>query len=127
MIQEYIMNQLVDEFPELEWTVNYKTSNGNYGAVYYDGGDKPELNDTQARHVNYQIVIEHKNFDEAERLAFGSFNKIHGIKAVHTYHLEQPIFVQYIFAETEPLRIGVENDKMIYTLNFNALIYPDYC
>lgn len=127
MIQEYIMKQLVDEFPELEWTVNYKTSNDNYGAVYYDGGDKPELNDTKARHVNYQIVIEHKDFDEAERLAFGSFNKIHGIKAVQTYHLEQPIFVQYIFAETEPLRIGVENDKMIYTLNFNALIYPDYC
>jgi hypothetical protein len=127
MIQRFIRNQLVDEFDYLEWTIDYKSSNGNYGAVYYDGGDTPDRNDTNARHMNYQIVIEHNDFELAERTAYSVRDKIHGILNVQTKHFDRCIFVQYIYAESEPIRVGVIDDKMIYTLNFNALIYPDCC
>lgn len=129
MIQEFIMNKLSKQFDFLEWTVNYKseTSETDYGVVYYDGGDTPQVNDTHARHLNYQVVIELYDFDRAESTAYGIFDSIHGITSVQTQHLGKDIFIQYIFAETEPIRLGVYNDRMVYTLNFNALIYPDYC
>lgn len=124
MIQRYIKNQLADVI-ELEWTVDYKTSNGNYGAVYYDGGDRPDLDDRRGRHMNYQVVVEHEDFKQAEQIAYEVYDLVHDTRAVQTSHFDRPIFVQYIFAENEPMRIGVHDDKMIYTINFNALIYPD--
>lgn len=127
MIQEFIRNQLKDEFDYLEWTVNYKTADTNYGVVYYDGGEMPQRNDTGARHMNYQIVIELDDYDLAEETAFSIYDKIHGIIAEETRHLNKHIFIQYIFAESEPIRLGVYEDSMIYSLNFNALIYVDYC
>lgn len=127
VIQDFIKDQLVDDFDYLEWTVNYKTAETNYGVVYYDGGDMPERNDTNARHLNYQIVIEHKDFDLAEETAYNVYEKIHGITAQQTTHFNRCLFIQYIFAETEPIRLGVYDDSMVYTLNFNALIYPDCC
>lgn len=127
MIQEYIKDKLEPKFNDLEWSVDYKTSDGNYGAVYYDGGDMPDRNDLKGRHVNYQVVIQHEDFERAERIAFGVFDTIHGIIGIRTYHYDTPLFVQYIYAETEPMRIGVINDRMLYTINFNALVYKDYC
>lgn len=128
MIQDYIYRQLKDDFKELEWTVDYKTSDGNYGAVYYDGGRTPQRNnDAKPRHMFYQIVIQHEDYETSERIAFDVWDKIHGITSVQTKHFDRDLFVQYIYAEGEPIRVGVVNDRMIYTLNFDALIYPDCC
>lgn len=127
MIQRYIKNELQNVIDELEWTIDYNTSNGNYGAVYYDGGDRPQTNDTQARHMNYQVVIQHKDYEKAERLAYRAYNTVHNTVGIQTKHFDKPIFVQYIYADSDIIRVGVKDDKMIYTLNFVALIYPDCC
>lgn len=125
MIQRYIKDQLASLYPNMEWTVDYETSDGDYGVVYYDGGDQPDRSDRQSRYLNYQVVIKLSNFREAERIAFGIFEAINGQKDIQLEHFDRPIFVQYIYAETEPMRIGVYDDRMIYTINFNALVYPD--
>lgn len=127
MIQRYIKDKLKDAIHELEWTIDYKSSNDNYGAVYYDSGGRPETNDTQARHMNYQIVIQHQDYEMAERLAYHAYDLIHGTIGVQTKHFDKPIFIQYIYADSDIIRVGVVDDKMIYTLNFTALIYPDCC
>lgn len=127
MIQDYIKEKLQPKFDDIEWSVDYKTSNGNYGAVYYEGGDMPDRSDLNGRHTNYQVVVEHEDFARCEAIAFGVFDTIHNTVGIRTYHLDTPLFVQYIYAETEPMRIGVVDDKMIYTINFNALVYKDYC
>lgn len=135
MIQRAIKNILKDKLPDLEWTVDYHTASSEFGVVYYEGGYPPDRSDMQSHLMNYQIEIRSKGFDKATNRAFDSYNAIHGIT---NKVMKAPVyedgellrtdkhFVQYIYAESPPIRVGVSNDNMIYTINFLALILP-YC
>lgn len=135
MIQRAIKKILQDRIPDLEWTVDYRTAQSDFGVVYYEGGYPPDRSDMKSHLMNYQIEIRSQSFDKAANRAFDTYKAIHGIE---NRVMEVPIledgrliridkhFIQYIYAESPPIRVGVENDIMIYTINFLALILP-YC
>lgn len=135
MIQRAIKKILMDKVPDLEWTVDYHTAQSEFGVVYYDGGYSPDRSDMKSHLMNYQVEIRSKDFDKTVNRAFDSYNAIHGITnqimKVPIYEDGSLIrtdkhFTQYIYAESPPIRVGVINDNMIYTINFLALILP-YC
>ncbi|WP_416349708.1 hypothetical protein [Mammaliicoccus lentus] len=135
MIQRAIKNILDDKLPDLEWTVDYRTKPSETGVVYYDGGYPPDRSDMKSHLMNYQVEIRSESFDKATNRAFDSYKAIHGITnkvmKVPVYEDGELLrtdkhFVQYIYAESPPIRVGVSNDNMIYTINFLALILP-YC
>ncbi|MEX5936091.1 hypothetical protein [Mammaliicoccus sciuri] len=135
MIQRAIKKILMDKVTDLEWTVDYHTAQSEFGVVYYDGGYPPDRNDMKSHLMNYQVEIRSKDFDKTVNRAFDSYNAIHGITnqimKVPIYEDGSLIrtdkhFTQYIYAESPPIRVGVINDNMIYTINFLALILP-YC
>lgn len=135
MIQRAIKKILMDKVPDLEWTVDYHTAQSEFGVVYYDGGYPPDRSDMKSQLMNYQVEIRSKDFDKTVNRAFDSYNAIHGITnqimKVPIYEDGSLIrtdkhFTQYIYAESPPIRVGVINDNMIYTINFLALILP-YC
>ncbi|MBM6628561.1 hypothetical protein JTF04_02615 [Mammaliicoccus vitulinus] len=135
MIQRAIKNILQGKLPDLEWTVDYHTAQSEFGVVYYEGGYPPDRSDMKSHLMNYQVEIRSESFDKAANHAWDSYNTIHGITS---QVMEVPIlengnlirtdkhYVQYIYAESPPIRVGVINDNMIYTINFLALILP-YC
>lgn len=135
MIQRAIKKILMDKVPDLEWTVDYHTAQSEFGVVYYDGGYPPDRSDMKSHLMNYQVEIRSKDFDKTVNRAFDSYNAIHGIT---NQIMKVPIYedgslirtdkhvTQYIYAESPPIRVGVINDNMIYTINFLALILP-YC
>ncbi|MGW7932854.1 hypothetical protein BU107_07030 [Staphylococcus xylosus] len=127
MIQRYLKELLENEIHELIWTVDYRTQNDNLGVVYYSGGEPKKTNDVGDERLTYQIEIRSSNFDLATYKAQQVYDFIHGINdinlTVNTYK-EQKIYIQYIKAITPPLRIGVRDNRMIYTVNFKALILP---
>lgn len=135
MIQRAIKKILQDRIPDLEWTVDYRTAQSDFGVVYYEGGYPPDKSDMKSHLMNYQIEIRSQSFDKAANRAFDTYKAIHGIE---NRVMEVPIledgrlirtdkhFIQYIYAESPPIRVGVESDNMIYTINFLALILP-YC
>ncbi|WP_436867366.1 hypothetical protein [Mammaliicoccus sciuri] len=135
MIQRAIKKILQDRIPDLEWTVDYRTAQSDFGVVYYEGGYPPDRSDMKSHLMNYQIEIRSQSFDKAANMAFDTYKAIHGIE---NRIMEVPIledgrlirtdkhFIQYIYAESPPIRVGVESDNMIYTINFLALILP-YC
>ncbi|MEB6292206.1 hypothetical protein [Mammaliicoccus sciuri] len=135
MIQRTIKKILQDRIPDLEWTVDYRIAQSDFGVVYYEGGYPPDRSDMKSHLMNYQIEIRSQSFDKAANRAFDTYKAIHGIE---NRVMEVPIledgrlirtdkhFIQYIYAESPPIRVGVESDNMIYTINFLALILP-YC
>ncbi|MEX6015163.1 hypothetical protein [Mammaliicoccus sciuri] len=135
MIQRAIKKILQDRIPDLEWTVDYRTAQSDFGVVYYEGGYPPDRSDMKSHLMNYQVEIRSQSFDKAANKAFDTYKAIHGIE---NRVLEVPVyddgrlirtdkhFIQYIYAESPPIRVGVESDNMIYTINFLALILP-YC
>lgn len=135
MIQRAIKKILQDRILDLEWTVDYRTAQSDFGVVYYEGGYPPDRSDMKSHLMNYQIEIRSQSFDKAANRAFDTYKAIHGIE---NRVMEVPIledgrlirtdkhFIQYIYAESPPIRVGVESDNMIYTINFLALILP-YC
>lgn len=135
MIQRAIKKILQDRIPDLEWTVDYRTAQSEFGVVYYEGGYPPDRSDMKSHLMNYQVEIRSQSFDKAANKAFDTYKAIHGIE---NRVLEVPVyedgrlirtdkhFIQYIYAESPPIRVGVESDNMIYTINFLALILP-YC
>lgn len=135
MIQRAIKKILMDKVPDLEWTVDYHTAQSEFGVVYYDGGYPPDRSDMKSHLMNYQVEIRSKDFDKTVNRAFDCYNAIHGITnqimKVPIYEDGSLIrtdkhFTQYIYAESPPIRVGVINNNMIYTINFLALILP-YC
>lgn len=135
MIQRAIKQILQDRIPDLEWTVDHRTAQSEFGVVYYEGGYPPDRSDMKSHLMNYQIEIRSQSFDKTANRAFDTYKAIHGIE---NRVMEVPIledgrlirtdkhFIQYIYAESPPIRVGVESDNMIYTINFLALILP-YC
>ncbi|MGW7932853.1 phage tail terminator protein [Staphylococcus xylosus] len=127
MIQRYLKELLENEIHELIWTVDYRTQNDNLGVVYYSGGEPKKTNDIRDERLTYQVEIRSSNYDVATFKAQQVYDFIHGINdinlTVNTYK-EQKIYIQYIKAITPPLRIGVRDNRMIYTINFEALILP---
>ncbi len=135
MIQRAIKKILQDRIPDLEWTVDYRTAQSEFGVVYYEGGYPPDRSDMKSHLMNYQVEIRSRSFDKTANRAFDTYKAIHGIEnkvmEVPVYEDGRLIrtdkhFIQYIYAESPPIRVGVENDIMIYTINFLALILP-YC
>lgn len=135
MIQRAIKKILQDRIPDLEWTVDYRTAQSEFGVVYYEGGYPPDRSDMKSHLMNYQVEIRSQSFDKAANRAFDTYKAIHGIEnkvmEVPVYEDGRLIrtdkhFIQYIYAESPPIRVGVESDNMIYTINFLALILP-YC
>ena len=135
MIQRAIKKILQDRIPDLEWTVDYRTAQSEFGVVYYEGGYPPDRSDMKSHLMNYQVEIRSQSFDKAANRAFDTYKAIHGIEnrvmEVPVYEDGRLIrtdkhFIQYIYVESPPIRVGVSNDNMIYTINFLALILP-YC
>ncbi|MFD1066690.1 hypothetical protein [Oceanobacillus locisalsi] len=131
MIQYHLMKKLQLILPDLEWTVDYKTANDNTGTVYYEGGGSPGIYDVPIRHPRYMVYVSSSDWGYAEYAAQTVHDTLHKI-------FNEPVTVEFmkngnvvatksyrvflIKSASEPLPLGVEHDKMDYSVNFDVTL-----
>lgn len=123
MIEEYLMNKAQEAMPEFEWTVNYETGSEQTATVYYEGGGNGDINnETNFRYPEYMLYFQSskKNWDTSRIAAYKAHRLFH-LKSfediVEVPELELNVRVYLIQAMGEPVRVGVTDDIMEYSLN----------
>lgn len=123
MIEEYLMNKAKEAMPEFEWTVNYETGSEQTATVYYEGGGNGDKNnETSFRYPEYMLYFQSskENWSTSRIAAYKAYRLFH-LKSfediVEVPELELKVRVYLIEATGEPLRVGVTDDIMEYSLN----------
>lgn len=122
MIHRYLKNQAQQAIPSLGWSVNFYTGADNTGTVYTEGGPTARLDDTKIRYPEYMIYIRSSDFDAAERRAQEVYDMFHEKADFIVTEEDKTFQVIFLQALSEPLRLGVDNDKMEYSINLQATL-----
>lgn len=129
MIQSYIKKVLSDALPSLEWSVDFKTEKDNTGSVYLEGGSQPGQYEIPYRYPRYMVYISSSDWEFAEFAAMKALELIHKLanKTVKVDYsrdgevIETKYFyVQMIRASGDVNPLGIENNIMDYSVNFDA-------
>ncbi|MCK1982230.1 MULTISPECIES: minor capsid protein [Peribacillus] len=132
MIHRYLKTEAEREFPDFLWTINYYTGNMDTGTIFTEGGGNPDTYDFKWRYPEYMIFIRSSDWDKAELIAQKVYDLFHDNK---DFRVEERLFVkdsdifsdrafyvQSLFALSEPIRLGVSDDKMEYSINIRATL-----
>lgn len=132
MIQLWIRNQLEPLLPKFNWTVDFEATGDLKATVYYEGGADVTGADLYYRHPRYMVWIESTDWGLAEFAAYAVFRHLSGIQGVFVpveYSNDageildtKTVYLKNIEPSGEPNRMGVEDGRMIYSINFDALI-----
>lgn len=128
MIEEFLMNEGKKIAPELTWTANFLTKVEATGTVYDESGPNDNLNsDTGIIYPEYMFWIQSPidNWDIAKIVAYklyGHFHKQYVKELIHVPELGKNYRVFFMEATSQPLRIGVEDDVMKYSLNLRVTL-----
>lgn len=133
MIDENLMDILKTNIPELEWSVNFRTSDDNTGTVYNEGGLKPSEYEDGMEYPQYMVYIRSSNFELAKEAARKTFENLHKLQNVimnvpirdlTTDEITgyYPVHVLLITALSTPLRIGVTDNVMEYSVNIQVIL-----
>lgn len=132
MIESKLVEILREEIPDLSWSESFRTEDDNTGTVYDEGGPRPSLYEERMLYPQYMIYIRSSNFGKAKNAAHEVFNTLHQMANVI---MEVPIYddndaivgtelfqVFLIEALSTPLRIGVKDNVMEYSVNIQATL-----
>ena len=136
MIQFWLKDQLAAAIPATTITADYEPDLATYMTVFYEGGGAPGDHDIKWRFPVYMVWVESTDWGLAEYLAQQAFNTLH---EQHERLGPQEILVEYVDnsgtvlgTETvilhriksagEVNRIGVQDGKMQYSINFETTI-----
>lgn len=137
MIQEWLKDRLKAALPQAKWTVDYEPNNSDqFGTVYYEGGGAPGGGDFNYRYPRFMVWIESEDWTMAEYIAQTVFDELHnlhkwsGKQSIHVVYTdknnqvirEEDVTLHSITAAGDPNRIGVEDGKMQYSVNFETHI-----
>jgi hypothetical protein len=122
MIQSFLKEELKEVIPELEWTIDFYTSQDNTGTVYAESGEAPDSYESGLRYPSYMVFIRSSDWTLARVAANKAFKHLHKKMKdlVLADGLQYQVFL--IEAQSEPLRLGVQGDVMEYSINFQATI-----
>jgi len=122
MIQSYLKDELALAIPELEWTIDYYAAKDNTATVYSEGGPGPDPYDTRFRYPQYQVLIRSSDWGfagQAAQKVFGFFYKKSNLSVSNSFNTYRIYLIEPM---GEPLRLGVRNDVMEWTVNLQVTL-----
>lgn len=131
MIQKSLMNMLREEIPGLVWSADFYALEDDTGTVYSTGGPAPDEYETGVRYPTYQVYIRSSDWGYAKAAANMAFNKLHRkgrFRVTEAFEkdgqviYEKDYYIYLITAMSDPIRIGVENNIMDYSVNFDVTL-----
>jgi len=121
MIQGFLKDYLKERIPGIAWSQDYRTQSDDIATVYSSGGFPQGRYEGQVRRPTYQIYISSSDWDKAMDVAYAVYNQLHNKTNFEAITEDgSRFFVYLITAASEPLRIGVENNVMDYSVNFDV-------
>lgn len=126
MIHRYLKDQAKITIPELAWSINFHTGTSNTGTVYTEAGGVPDTYDFEWRYPEYMIFIRSSDWDKAEQFAQQIHRLFHKRLDFRVTEQGRTFYVQSLFALSEPIRLGVSDDKMEYSINIRATLREEY-
>jgi Bacteriophage minor capsid protein len=130
MIQGFFVREAKTILTDLEWTQDFYTAEDNTGTVYSEGGEPPDTYESDFRFPEYMVFIRSSDWSYAEGASQKVFDHFHKrndfIVSVEQkmksliVHKQYKIF--FIEALSEPLRLGVKNNIMEYSINFRVTL-----
>lgn len=131
MIQEYLMNHLKQEIPDLTWSMDHRWADDHTGTVYSEAGRQHDPdNETTMRYPSYMVYIRSSSWAYAETVAHKVWRSLNGKRdfdvTVNQYGKNENVVgsltyhVFYVSAVGEPNRIGINDDVMEYSVNFDT-------
>lgn len=131
MIQFHLTDILKAELPDLRWSTDYRTATDNAGTVYLEGGASPGQYDVPSRRTRYMVYISSSDKAYAEYAATKASEVLHkyhnpdipveyfkGNTLLETKHF----YLQKLLQQGDINPIGVDNNVMDYSINFDAYL-----
>lgn len=132
MIQRYLANELKKVVPDLEWTADFYTAEDHTGTVYSEGGSAPNIYETGIRYPAYMVYIRSSAWSYAETAAQKVFDAFHRkgdfTATINEYDRNENVIgsksyhVFFVAAASDPLRIGVQDNIMEYSVNLDVTL-----
>lgn len=130
MIEEYLMNQAKVIAPQLKWTVNNVVAPEATGTVYDEGGPPENINsDMSILYPNYMFWIRSpkgsKKWDTAKTVVYQLYERFHKKTTddlISVPELDKNYRVIFTQAMGSPIRIGIEDDVLTYSLNIQVTL-----
>lgn len=131
MIQDHIRDILADNVSDFNWTVNYYTERDNTATVYEESGKPPDLYDTEYRYPSYMVYVRSSNWEKSRYIAEKVYEQLHKKtigKVTVEYEIDdhttesKTFEVLFLWAVTDPIRIGVRDGVMEYSINFDSIL-----
>lgn len=131
MIEKYLKEYGSEHIKDMFWSVNYTALKDNYIVVYDDGGGNINFNNENPAYKHYyQIEVASSDWDKAKKKVYELYKLFYGFSNQNievafkddnstTY---EEYFLNSIYPQTPPIRVGVVDNLMIYTLNLESSI-----
>lgn len=123
MIQDFFKENCEELFPNYSWSVDYFVDKDNSGSVYSEGGSKPSTYEDKLRYPNYMIMLRSSNWEQVEQdshLVLKTFRDMS--QTLYIDSRGKTFEIYFIEPQSEPVRLGVTDNIMEYTINFNCTI-----
>ena len=129
MIEKPLKTFLSSQIPTCIWSVNNFTAPDNTATVYSEGGMQPSKYEDVMQYPQYQIYIRNRDYDKAKGIAqkvhdllYEKSNFVVGVTETNhdgtTYEVEYTVY--FIHALSPPIRIGINDDVMEYSVNIQC-------
>ncbi|MGD6994000.1 hypothetical protein [Sutcliffiella horikoshii] len=122
MIQSYLKDEAQKILPELEWSIEFYTGEDNTGTVYSEAGDPPDTYEVGYRYPQYMFMIRSSDWGNASKYVQVLMNHFHNQQSLYVEMDSVPYRIFSIEALGEPLRLGVKDNVMEWTLNVKVLL-----
>lgn len=122
MIQSYLKDEAQKILPELEWSIEFYTGEDNTGTVYSEAGDPPDTYEVRYRYPQYMFLVRSSNWGSASKCIQVLMNHFHNQQNLYVEMDPVPYRIFSIEALGEPLRLGVKDNVMEWTLNVQVLL-----
>lgn len=132
MIQRFLKDELAKVVPDLVWSADFYALDDHTGTVYSEGSRTPATNDTEMRYPTYMVYIRSSAWSFAETAAQKVYYALHRTGdfkvTVNEYDKDENVIgekryhVFFIAAVSDPIRIGVQNNVMEYSVNFDVTL-----
>ncbi|MCP3026604.1 minor capsid protein [Halobacillus sp. A5] len=132
MIQDYLRKELEEAIPDLEWTVDFYTADDYTGTVYNEGGRRPDPYETEMRFPSYMVYIRSSDWSYAQTAAEQVYQALHRkgnfTSKIELYDTQGNVIetknyhVFFIAAASDPIPVGVNNELMEYSINFDVTL-----
>jgi hypothetical protein len=130
MIQSFFVDEGKTILSDLEWTQDFYTAEDNTGTAYSEGGERPDTYESDFRFPEYMVFIRSSDWNYAEgasQKVFDQFHKRNDFivfveQKMKSLIVQKQYKIYFIEALSEPLRLGVKNNIMEYSINFRVTL-----